>query len=154
MSSETIDFSIFVDMDRVVFRIDRTDFFIPYAQVFKMAQHLQLYGKRSKALIHEKESWVTITDAGNTEVQDYSTVKPYTQVKGRFDWEFRTDSELIWFKLGDFITSFHFVAGLQLAHLIRMAGRKAKKWAGDTSTMKTAAGMLTDAEENYRLGLH
>ena len=154
MSSETIDFSIFVDMDRVVFRINRTDFFVPYAQVFKMAQHLAIYGKRAKSIIHESESWVTLLDANNTDVRDYNTVKPYTQVKGKFDWEFRYDSELIYFRLKDFITSFHFSDGLRLSHLIRMAGRKAKKWAGDTSTMKTAAGMLTDAEENYKLGIH
>ena len=154
MSSETVDFSVFTDMDRVVFRIGRKDFFVPYAQVFKMALQLQLNCKRSKAIIHENESWVTLTDAENMEVQDYDTVKPYTQIKGKFDWEFRTDSELVYLRLGDFITSFHFVAGLQLSHLIRIAAKVAKKWAGDTSTMKTAAGIFTDAEENYRLGLH
>lgn len=154
MSSEDVDFEIFVNMDRVVFRINRTDFFVPYAQVFKMALQLQLNCKRSKSIIHENESWVALTDADNLEVRDYSTVTPYSQVKGKFDWEFRTDSELVYFRLKDFITSFHFVAGLKLSHLIRLAGKTAKSWAGDTSTMKTAAGILTDAEENYRLGIH
>ena len=154
MASETINLSIFVDMDRVIFRINKTDLFVPYAQTFIMASHLQLFCKRSKALIHEKESWVVLTDASNVEIQDYDTVTPYPQVKGKFDWEFRIDSELIWLRLADFITSFHFSEGLKLSHLIRMAGRKAKQWAGDTSTMKTAAGMLTDAEENYRLGIN
>lgn len=154
MSAETVDFSVFTDMDRVVFRIDKTDFFVPYAQVFKMALQLQLISKRSKAIIHETESWVTLTDADNIEIRDYNTVKPYTKIKGKFDWEFRTDSELIYFRLKDFITSFHFVGGLQLAHMIRIAGKQAKAWAGDTSKMKTAAGILTDAEENYKLGLH
>jgi len=154
MSSETVDFEVFTDMDRVVFRINKTDWFIPYAQVFKMALQLQLNCKRSKAIIHESESWVTLTDADNLEVREYNTVTPYPQVKGKFDWEFRTDSELIYLRLKDFITSFHFVAGLQLSHLIRIAAKQAKKWAGDTSSMRTAAGILTDAEENYKLGLH
>lgn len=154
MAAETVGFEIFVHMDRVVFRIDKTDFFVPYAQVFKMALQMQLCCKRSKAIIHETESWVELTDADNIEVREYSTVKPYSQVKGKFDWEFRTDSELIYLRLKDFITSFHFVDGLKLSHMIRMAGKKAKAWAGDLSPIRTSAGILTDAEENYKLGLH
>ena len=140
-------------MDRVVFRINKTDFFVPYAQVFKMALHMQLLCKRAKSIIHERESWVELTDADNIEIQDYSTVKPYSQVKGKFDWEFRHDSELIYFRLKDFVTSFHFVVGLKLSHQIRIAGKKAKAWAGDLNPVRTSAGILTDAEENYKLGI-
>ena len=75
MSSETVDFEVFVDMDRVVFRIEKTDFFVPYAQVFKMALQLQLNCKRSKSIIHENESWVTLTDAENLEVRDHKQLR-------------------------------------------------------------------------------
>lgn len=153
MSTETVQFSVLTDMDRVVFRINRRDFFIPYAQVFRMAQCLQIICKRSKQLIHEREHWAKLANTGGIEIPDYNTVTPYSQVKGKFNWEFRIESELIHFQLGDYHTSFHFAAGLQLSFMIRIAGRKAKAWAGDLGKTKIAVGMLTDAEENYRLGI-
>lgn len=153
MTSETVDFSIFVDMDRVVFRINRKDFFVPYNQVFKMALQLQVVAKYSKTLTHEHETWIKLTNAEAIDIQEYSSVKSYPQVKGRYDWKFDIDSELVHFYLADYHTSFHFAAALQLSFLIRLAGRKAKAWAGDFNKVKTAAAMLTDAEENYKLGI-
>jgi hypothetical protein len=36
---------------------------------------------------------------------------------------------------------------------LRRAGRRAKAWAGDSSKISNCTGILTDAEEDYRLGV-
>jgi hypothetical protein len=42
---------------------------------------------------------------------------------------------------------------VKLGHAIRRASRRAKAWAGDRSSYSSMLGFLTDAEEDYRLGL-
>ena len=43
--------------------------------------------------------------------------------------------------------------GIRLHQAIRRAGRRAKAWAGDTSLDRRMMGNLSDAEEDYRIGL-
>lgn len=40
-----------------------------------------------------------------------------------------------------------------LSNAIRRAARRAKAWAGDTTSLQTCQGILTDAEEDYKLGV-
>lgn len=51
------------------------------------------------------------------------------------------------------VTELGYEDGLKLSVLIRQAARRAKAWAGDTSTQSGVYGMLTSAEDDYRLGL-
>jgi hypothetical protein len=44
-------------------------------------------------------------------------------------------------------------AAVKLGHDIRRAGRRAKAWAGDRSKYSAMLGLLTDAEDDYRLGI-
>ena len=48
---------------------------------------------------------------------------------------------------------FSYEDGIKLHVLIRKAALRAKAWAGDTDSRKRMLGMLTDAEDDYRLGL-
>ncbi len=48
---------------------------------------------------------------------------------------------------------FDYEEGIRLHQMIRRAGRRAKAWSGDTSKGRTMLSMITDAEEDYRLGL-
>lgn len=43
--------------------------------------------------------------------------------------------------------------GIKLHQKVRRAGRMAKAWAGDTARQRGVLAMVTDAEEDYRLGL-
>lgn len=43
--------------------------------------------------------------------------------------------------------------GVKLHQMIRRAGRRAKAWAGDSSRSRSALAMLTDAEDDDKLGL-
>jgi hypothetical protein len=43
--------------------------------------------------------------------------------------------------------------GIKLHQMIRRAGRRAKAWAGDDRKGRTMLANMTDAEEDYKLGL-
>ncbi len=43
--------------------------------------------------------------------------------------------------------------GIKLHQRIRRAGRRAKAWAGESGKGRRMLSMMTDAEENYKLGL-
>ena len=55
-------------------------------------------------------------------------------------------------RLGEVTARWEAPATLTIAGWIREGGRQAKRWAGDTSKTLRLAGILTDAEENRRLG--
>ena len=42
---------------------------------------------------------------------------------------------------------------VKLGHAIRRAARRAKAWAGDRSSYSSCLGNLTNAEDDYKLGL-
>lgn len=42
---------------------------------------------------------------------------------------------------------------VKLGHAIRRASRRAKAWAGDTAKHSRMMGILTDAEQDYKLGI-
>ena len=48
---------------------------------------------------------------------------------------------------------FGYEDGIKLHILIRKAALRAKAWAGDTNTYSRMLGMLTNAEDDYRLNL-
>lgn len=145
--------AVYTEEDRVILRIDSVDIFFPYAQVFKIAQNIRLACKGAKAMVHESARWDEIAKDDNIEVQDYSATKPGRQIKGKFDWQINMNSELIYLCFGDLKAGMHFSDALKLSEWMRAGGRKAKRWAGDTSAHKNAMGTLTNAEENYRLGI-
>lgn len=48
---------------------------------------------------------------------------------------------------------FDYESGIKFSISIRKAGHRAKAWAGDSSETRRVLGSLTDAQEDYRLGL-
>lgn len=146
--------AVFTDMDRVVFRIHRNDIFIPYATVFLIAQAVRIACKQIKGLIHENERWNELATDDNIEIQNYADVRPGRQIRGKFGYKIQCDGERVILTLGDLTTGIHFVDALKISQWLRAGGKKAKLYAGDTSKHLNALGMLTDAEENYKLGIN
>lgn len=136
--------------DRVVLRVSRLEIEIPYATSFKVAQGLRLAAR--DAMRYAKQDFV-VADISKTaqpyEVNANIRVTAHKNFKWRAGWE----GENVKIQFGDQLLKFHFTAALKISEWIRDAGRQSKAWAGDGSKSINAAGILSDAENNYRLGV-
>lgn len=47
----------------------------------------------------------------------------------------------------------HYEDAIKWHHQLRLEARRAKAWAGDSSKQRRLTGHITDAEEDYRLGI-
>lgn len=68
-------------------------------------------------------------------------------------WAVKVDGQLATLEFGNVAFSFEGPGALEIAVRLRVAARLAKRWAGDTSSTRSAGGILTNAEDNYRRGL-
>src|SRR5690606_5946630 len=67
-------------------------------------------------------------------------------------WEVRVEGSLVALQIGNVVARLEPDAALAVAGWMRLRAREAKRWAGDRSRTIRAAGLLTDAETNYRTG--
>lgn len=68
-------------------------------------------------------------------------------------WAVEAEPPLVRLMFDNIGEEMDFETAVKLGHAIRRASRRAKAWAGDTSSYSRMLGMLTDAEEDSRLGL-
>ena len=147
--------AVFTDNDHVILRVGKVDAEMPYAAAMKMAQSIRVAGKSCARYSHEATPWLELAYGEEVVVQDYSKTTPSAnKLSGRYNWSVSVESERITLVLGDFSFTAHYVDALKISQWMREAGKIAKLWAGDTSKSMSAVGMLTDAEENYRLGVN
>lgn len=143
--------------DRVLINIGNLQVDMPYASSFKIAQGLRLASK--DAMRYAKEdphTWSTIAALNDMpeETTPYQVSKKnQVTIRKNYNWAVGYEGENIKIKFGNIIFKFHFVVALKMSEWIRIAGREAKSWAGDGSKSMIAFGILSDAEENYRLGV-
>lgn len=141
------------DLDRVVLIVNRTHYPMPYAMSFKIAAGLRLASKQAMKFSGEGiKDWRTrsLLDV-YTGVEKLSSEKRTTLTK-RYSWRIDVDSEIVHLFLNEQKISIHFESALKLAEWLRMAGKSAKRWAGDDGRSMVAAGNLVDAEFNYKHG--
>jgi len=148
-------FHITSEYDQVLLMIGNLVVSMPYAASFKVAQGLRLAS--TTAMRYAKEDvtgWEKFANENIPETLPYavSEEKRMTVPKG-FTWAAGWEGENVKARFGNNELQFHFTSALQISAHLRIAGAKAKAWAGDTGKSINAAGILTDAEENYRLGL-
>ena len=148
-------FHITSEYDQVIFMVGNLVVPMPYAASFKIAQALRLASR--DAMRYAKEAvpgWEKFANENIPETQPYTVSKEKRKIvqKG-FAWRTGWDGENVKAQFGNNALHFHFTTALQISARLRIAGAKAKAWAGDTSMSMNAASILSDAEENYRLGL-
>jgi hypothetical protein len=151
--------SIYVDtrQDRVVLRVRRLEVEMPYATSFKLAQGLRLASKDAmryaKEDVNNWQDFAALSDM-NKRVWPYIAhpERRVTLHKG-VDWRAGWEGENVKIQFGDQLLKCHFTAALKISEWLREAGRQSKAWAGDSSRSIHAAGVLSDAENNYRLGV-
>jgi hypothetical protein len=148
-----VNIRVLAAYDRVAIRFGNTDVLIPYVVAAKMAQAIRLAGKRLKRINHEQADWVDIADDCNLEVDDYFKYDPAPHVLQRFNWSVNVEGENVSLIFNDHAITTHYTSMLQISQWMRKAVKKVKAEVGDTSRTWSAMGNLTDAEENYKLGV-
>jgi hypothetical protein len=147
---------VFSKHDQVILKVGNLEVEMPYAASFKVAQHLRLASKDCIRYAKEGEHWskFTVNDNMPTETTPYkiSPKKRISPGKG-FAWKITRDGEMIKCLFGNNELKFHFTTALQITTWLRHAGKLSKGWAGDGGKSMIAAGLLSDAEENYKLGV-
>jgi hypothetical protein len=134
--------------DRVVLSVQRLEIEMPYATSFKVAQGLRLASRA--AIRYAKADYTAPSDIEKAyEVGADIRVTAHKDFNWRAGWE----GEDVKIQFGDQLLKFHFTSALKIAEWLRDAGKQSKAWAGDTSRSISAAGILSDAEENYKLGI-
>jgi hypothetical protein len=134
--------------DRVVLKVQRLEIEMPYATSFKVAQGLRLASRA--AIRYAKADYTAPSDI--EKAYEASADIRVTAHKD-FNWRAGWEGEDVKIQFGDQLLKFHFTAALKIAEWLRDAGKQSKAWAGDTSRSISAAGILSDAEQNYRLGV-
>jgi hypothetical protein len=61
--------------------------------------------------------------------------------------------ELVRLKFGNQLIDMHYSDALQFSQWMRLNAKEAKRESGDRSRVVQMAGILSDAEENYRKGI-
>jgi hypothetical protein len=145
--------SVVTDLDRVVFNFNRLGFPMPYAQSFKIAAGLRLASKHAMKISGESiKDWRNRSRLDVYQSIDEINPERRSTMTRQFKWRVDVDGEMVYLILADHQIGMHFETALKIAEWLRLAGRKAKRWAGDTGRIMTATGNLTDAENNYKRG--
>ena len=67
------------------------------------------------------------------------------------DWKVGFENNLVVFTFDNETIRMHYEGALEIYGEIRLAGKNAKRWAGDTSRQWTTRAVLRDAEDNDKL---
>ena len=149
-------FHITSEYDQVILSIGNLVVPMPYAASFKIALGLRLNATTAMRCAKEDiTGWEKFANENIPETQPYTVSEENRKTVPRgFAWKAGWEGENVKVLFGNNELHFHFTTALQISARLRIAGARAKAWAGDTSMTMNAAGILSDAEENYRLGLN
>lgn len=148
---------VVAEQDRVLLMIGQVVVKMPYATAFTIAQGMRLGSKNAMRYAKEEVSnWVGYaTDENLPEhTSPYKLSKEKrVNVHGTFGWAVGWEGENVKCMFGNNELKFHFTTALQIMTWLRHEGKVAKGWSGDGGRSKIMASTLSNAEENYRLGV-
>ncbi len=128
---------------------------IAYQSAFKIAHALRMACK--SAARYDREPGTFVNDVDVEDLEDCP--KPSRQfhrskqVPNVTNWRVSYKDAEVELMFDDRGQIFGYEDGIRLHQMIRRAGRRAKAWAGDTSKNRAMLANMTDAEDDYRLGL-
>ncbi len=142
--------SVDTDGDVVVLRVGKMKARMSYTLAFMIAQHMRLHGGAAaraagagplaRFKLKREADEDNLRPIAGGEAPDNG--KP---------WDVWHEGEVVALRLKEVTARWEAPAALTIAGWIRVKGREAKRWAGDTSRTRRFAGILTDASENARL---
>ena len=142
------------DHDTVVISFSTLCPRVAYQTAFEMSHKLRLQCKRAARL---DRASATLAREFMPDLKDCprphrgfrrSRLVPNVQC-----WKTGINGKLVWLGFNGECCELGYEDGLKWSSLIREAARRAKAWAGDTSKQMGMHAMLTDGEEDYKLGL-
>jgi len=146
------------DKDMVLLKVGNLIVHIPYAEGFKIAQGIRLASKDAMRYIHEDSTqwakFAKLTDAPDKTISfEVNPEIRVTEYKD-FNWKIGWEGEDVKMMFGNNLLKFHFTVALKISQWIRNAGQEAKAWSGQKGSYMNLRGILSNAEENYKLGIH
>ena len=142
------------NFDRVILTVQKLVFPMPYAASFKIAAGLKLASQQAMRMSKEPlANWRNFTIPDDELIVNALNIASNYFMVRQFIWRIDVDGEMAYLHMADNRIGFHFETGFKIAQWLRVAGTQAKKWAGDSGTFMHMTGHLTDAENNYKLGL-
>lgn len=146
------------DQDMVLLNVGNLTVHIPYLESFKIAQGIRLASKDAMRYIHEDaKKWsdfAKLNDMPDKTTPYTLSVEKRVTVKKDFNWRIGWEGEDIKMLFGNNSLKLHFTMALKISEWLRNAGREAKAWAGHRGSLLNLRGILSNAEENYKLGIH
>lgn len=145
------------NQDQVMLQVGNLEVVMPYAATFTIAQALRLSAKQAMRYSREPLKNWRDHSALNEMPERTSPCKVSPEkrlsVRSNFNWRTGWEGEEVKVQFGDVLLKFHFVVALKISEWLRDAGKQSRAWAGDASKFRLASSILSNAEENYRLGL-
>ena len=149
---------VYTDQDLVVLNVRDLQIEIPFAEGFKIAQGIRLAAKDAMRYIHEDSTkwaeYAKLTDAPDKTLPYKMNELKRVTVKKNFTWKVGWEGEDVKLLFGNNLLKFHFTVALKISEWIRNAGKEAKAWSGTGGSFINLTGILSDAEKNYKLGIH
>ncbi len=129
---------------------------VPYQSSFRLSQSLRL--ACISAARHDRAPATFWRDVDMEDLNDapptHRTFRRSKQVATVDRWQTAFQGAEVRLLFDGKAVAMGYEEGIKLHQKIRRAGRRAKAWAGDSSSHRMLLAALTDGEENYRLGLH
>jgi hypothetical protein len=147
--------NVSVDVERgvVLFKVGKYNATFHYVTAFQIAQRLRL-----AANVAGRAAGIPGAERGQQKRQvigaDHfagSKLSEDGRLEGGAKWDVWSEGALVVFQVADLIAKWEAPAAMEIAAWFREAGRRGKRWAGDTSRTISVAGTLTDANANARL---
>lgn len=146
------------DKDMVLLNIGNLVVHIPYLESFKIAQGIRLASKDAMRYIHEDSTkWPEFAKLNN--LPDHTipyeiSIEKRVTIQKDFNYKIGWEGEDIKMLFGNNMVKLHFTLALKISEWLRHAGKESKAWAGQKGVNINLLGILSNAEENYKLGIH
>ncbi len=143
------------DLDFVVVTLGSLKPKMPWQTALQVCHHLRMHSKQAARFDRVPANFwrdVAVVDLDDCPAP-HPTFRRSTLQQNFKKWEVGSNPPLVALIFDGQWTQMGYEDGIKLHHEIRRAARRAKAWAGDTSKVSTALANLTDAEDDYRLGL-
>lgn len=143
------------NQDMVVIRLGDMHPRIPYQVALELSQHLRVACKHACRFDHADGSFWTDVDIEDLEdcPKPHKGFRRSLQAPNVKAWKIEVNAQLVNLTFDGVGREMDYETGIKLHQMIRRAARRAKAWAGDAGKGTRMLANLTDAGEDYRLGL-
>lgn len=130
---------------------------VPYLTAFEILNGVRMAGKF--AMQYEGNAvglWRELADVNDIAL-DVKPARRFRRSKLQANvsnWRVDFEGPVVVIFLDDLEVGIHYADAFQWYTRTRVVAREAQAWAGDSHKRLRATGILTSAEENYRLGYH